>query len=306
MKNKLYIDGKDAYSLYGVFVTDGGYKELLAFPPLKPVESNDWAEEDGVEVDLSAPKLDTRELSISFAYHGNDARFGDFIELLSGGAYHDFNFVETGKTYKLRMVSQPDMSQVSTLGVFSLRFAEDFPLQGYSYLAPQSNIVPLCNYEIDGRDLSEYGVSILKGSDTEIQKSPTVKTNLLQNFKTKSGADYDGEIVNFQTKEVKLNCLMRANNLAEFWRNYYALLFDLVRPGERLLYVDSTGYEYPCYYKSCSVSDFVPSGKIWFQFSLILVFTSFRVSAEEFLLATERGELVITEDNFLINLSIYD
>jgi hypothetical protein len=306
MTGNLYIDGQDAYALYRVFVAKGGYKELAAFPPLKTVESNDWAEEDGKEFDLSNPVLDTRELSVNFSFHGDDSRFLAFIERLSGGAYHDFNFIGIGKAYILRLVSQPGISQASTLGNFSLRFADDFPLPGYEYVAPQSGIVSQRGYELDERDLSEYGVTILQGSDTEIEKSPAVKKNLLQNIKSQSGATYDGEKVVFQTKEVKLNCLMRANTLGEFWRNYNALLYDLTRPDERLLYVDATGYEYPCYYKSCSVSEFSSAGKIWFRFTLVLVFTSFRAEGEEFLLSTEGGELTITEqDDYSINLSVY-
>ena len=96
---------------------------------------------------------------------------------------------------------------------------------------------------------------------------------------------------------------MRAKNLTEFWRNYNALLFDLVRPGERSLYADSTGYEYPCYYKSCSVTEFYPTGKIWFKFDLTLVFTSFRIEDDEYLLASESGEWIMTEDGeFAIDL----
>jgi hypothetical protein len=157
----LLIDGQDIYSQYFVLVAASGYKDLAAFPPLKSVESNDWAEEDGAEFDLSAPRLDSREFSIHFAFYGNDARFGSFIKLLSDGAYHDFNFIEIGKTYRLRLVSQPDMSQVQTLGKFSLKFADDFPLSGYTYSEPQSNIVPQRGYELDGRDLSDYGIYIL-------------------------------------------------------------------------------------------------------------------------------------------------
>jgi hypothetical protein len=305
MTGNFYIDGQDAYSLYKVFVT-GGYKDLVAFPSLKSVESNNWAEEDGEEFDLSVPVIDTRELSIGFAFHGKNSRFGAFIEQLSDRAYHDFIFNEIGKTYRLRMVSQPDMSQISTLGIFTLRFSDDFPLPDYDYITPQSNIVPQQYYELDGRDLSEYGVYVLRGSETEILKSPAVKKNLLQNIKTQSVAIYDGEYVFFQTKEVKLNCLMRATDLQKFWRNYNALLYALSRPEERLLYVDTTGYEYPCYYKSCSVSKFSPQGKIWFEFSLVFVFTSFRVEGEEFLLASEDDKLIITEDGEnAINLSIY-
>ena len=41
MKGKLYIDGFDAYTVYGVYITEGGYNELVAMPALKAVETND-------------------------------------------------------------------------------------------------------------------------------------------------------------------------------------------------------------------------------------------------------------------------
>jgi hypothetical protein len=270
----LYIDGQDAYSLYRVFATGGEYGGLASYPALKSVESNDWAEEDGLECDLSVPALDTREFSAGFSFH-NDSSLGAFIEALSDGAYHDLSFVEAGRTCRLRLVSQGSLSQTSTLGTFALRFADDFPLSGYSYVAPQSNIVPLCGYKLDGRRLSEYGVHVLKGGYTEIQKAPAVKKNLLRNINRLNGAIYDGERVRFQTKDVRLSCLMRAAGMQDFWRNHDALLYDLTRPGERVLYADSTGYEYPCVYKSCSAGRFATEGKIWFEFGIVLTFVSF-------------------------------
>ena len=42
MTGRLYIDGKDVYTEYGVYVVKGGWNELIAYPPLKTVESNDW------------------------------------------------------------------------------------------------------------------------------------------------------------------------------------------------------------------------------------------------------------------------
>ena len=271
MTGNLYIDGLDIYSLYRVFITDDGYKELVSFPPLKSVESNNWAEEDGEEFDLSAPVLNTRELSIKFACQGNNNLFSGFIKLLSNKAYHNFNFSEIGKTYRLRLVSHSDMKHSQSLRTFTLRFVDDFPLAGYSYVAPQSNTVYQRGYKLDNRDLSAYGVYVLRGSDDEIQKVPAVKSALLQNIKSQSGAIYDdGGTVVFQTKEVKLNCLMLAYNLTEFWHNYNTLLYDLTRPSERMFHAGSQAY--PCVYKNCSVSNFKPFGKIWFNFILTLLF----------------------------------
>lgn len=306
MKNRLYIDGKDAYAEWRVFLTNGSYRDLIRFAPLKNVESNQWQEIDGAEFDLSAPVLDSRELSIGFASHGSSGNLGAFMELLSDRAYHDFEFRELERTYKLRLVSQPNLELCGHLGIFTLSFADDFPQQGYKYKAPDSDMVPVQGYEIDAVDFSEYGVWVLKGSLTEIKKSPAVKMNLLRDIISQKGAIYDGKEVIFQTKEVKLSCLMRANSLTGFWQNYDALLFDLSKPNERSLYVENTGYEYPCYYKSCSVSEFYTTGKIWFKFDITMVFTSFRVEDDEYLLASEAGQWIMTEEgDFAVDLKEY-
>lgn len=118
---------------------------------------------------------------------------------------------------------------------FTLQLSDDFPLRGYSYVVPETSITRTSGYELDGRDLGQYGVTILEGSLAEVLKSPAVKQNLLQNLQRENGAIYDGEYVAFQTKEVKLKCSLRAHTFDEFWRNYNALLYDLTRPDERLL-----------------------------------------------------------------------
>lgn len=296
MIGKLYIDGIDAFDCYGVFVVENGYSALLSWPALKKVESIDWPEEDGIDADLSAPVLDTREFTVSFGTVDTE-RAAAMIELLSDKAYHSFDFREIGKVFRLRLVSQPKKNVFYRLEKFDLQLADDFPLTDYTYSAPVSDgSVSQRGYEIDGRDLSEYGVWILEGSDAEIQKCPAAKKNLLQNIGIKSGAIYDGETVVYQPKEVTLKCLIRGDT-AIFWCNYNALLYDLTRPGERCLYVEGIEEEYPCHYKSAKVSKSdVIRGQIWCEFSVTLVFTSFRVTGTEYLLATEDGELLITED----------
>lgn len=303
MLNKFYIDGHDAYRKFGIFITRGCYDGLVEYPPLKSVESNDWHEIDGIEPDLSSVAVDTKQFSICFASH-NQMETGKFFELISDGAIHEFEFREIGRTYKLRLVNQQTLALAKKLELFTLQFAFDEPLAGYRYSDPKSGIYPLTGYELDGRDLHEYGISVLKGSMAEVLKSPAVKKNLLINLNRSHGAVYDGHQVTFDSKEVTLNCVMRATTLTEFWHNYDALLHDLVRieqrslTAERLLYVYETGYEYPCYYKSCSNGKFHTSkNNTWFEFSLTFVFTSFRLYGDDFLLATEDDILVVTEDN---------
>ena len=66
MTGKTYLDGIDIYTTFGIYVTEGGYNGLATYPPLKKPEINDWQEYNGIEVDLTAPELDTREFQINF------------------------------------------------------------------------------------------------------------------------------------------------------------------------------------------------------------------------------------------------
>lgn len=121
MKNNLYIDGTDAFTRFGVFIAEGGHNEVVAFPALKaPEVSNDWAEYDGIEVDLSDPKLDTKELEIKFNAVGM-YQTGDFISLLSDGAYHTFEFKRIGYNCKLRLVSEVNVALYIGAKSFSLK-----------------------------------------------------------------------------------------------------------------------------------------------------------------------------------------
>lgn len=298
LTGRLYIDGNDAYNQYGVYVVKGGWNDLVAYPPLKAVTSNDWQEEDGIEADLSNPVLNTREVQLKIAIGGDFNRFPALIELLSDGAYHRFECVYIKRDYRLRLVSVPNMAVAQTLGTATLKLADDFPLNGYKYKYPDSSIAPAEDYKCDGWKFTDYGVRILKGTLAEILKPSTVKTNLLRNISALSGAIYDGGRVTYKAKDVKVYCLMRAESLDELWRNYDALLFDLIRPDEHLLYVESLEQEFPFHYKSCQVTEFFPDGKIWLRFTLTLTFThSFRIEDGDVVLATEDGIIVFTQDD---------
>lgn len=297
MTGRLYIDGHDAYKQWGVYVVSGGWNELIAYPPLKTVEYNDWQEEDGIEADLSDPKLNTKEVSINIAYGGLFSRFIEFVTMLSDRAYHEFNCAHIGRRYTLRLTQMPNLDHAQTLGFATLKFSNDFPLKGYSYKAPRSSVMRAEDYLIDGLPFTDYGCRILQGSLSEVMKTAAVKENLLRNIATQSGAIYDDAAVTFKSKDVKLNCLMRAETLDELWRNYDALLFDLTRPDERLLEVSSLEQEFPCHYKSASVSEFYPEDKIWLRFTLTLTFThSFRLNGDDYVLASEDGIIIFTQD----------
>lgn len=322
MKGKFYIDGKDAYLAFGLFVANNGYNGLIAFPGFKELVENVWPEEDGAEVDLSSPVLGALEFSINF-YCCDYFKTMEFLALISDGSYHEYNFAEIGCIRRLRLVSNPSKKIHRDIETFSLTFSDDFPMEGYNYQEPifDGGIPAQESYEIDGKLLSDYGVFLLDGSDAEIIKTPTVKKNLLIDIPSQSGVTYDGQKVVFQKKDVSLKCWMRCNDVATMWRNLNALVHDLITPtnkidnqgyeykdAERSLYVDSLGEEYPCYFNGLSSTKFqlLSNDRVWLEFTLTLTFTSFRVNGIEYLLATEAGELIITEDGeYYIDLKDY-
>lgn len=56
-----------------------GTEELLAFPERKETYSNDWAEQNGEEYDLSAPKFKDKEVSLKLGILAdNDVQFWEY------------------------------------------------------------------------------------------------------------------------------------------------------------------------------------------------------------------------------------
>lgn len=305
MTDDLYIDGRNAFETWGVYVTDGGYNELAGFPPLKEPEKNDWWEEDGEEADLSAPRLDTREATLKVACCGGD--IDGFLAVLNKGAYHTLRSKALGRTWRLRYTKQTSLEYCGGLTVLALRFAEDEPLSGYVYSAPVSTFPGSSCYSLDGKTFADYGVRLLSGTLASVLAAPEAKTNLLRNIKSRQGAEYDGEKVRYKSKEIKLSCLMRATDMAELWRNRDALLYDLTRPGTRTLAVDETERTYECYYSRSTVEEFLAYGSPWFKFSLNLtVIGGLRSELVEVCLTAENGNFIVSEDGNYIIIDILD
>ncbi|WP_347145980.1 hypothetical protein [Parabacteroides goldsteinii] len=289
------VDGVDIFKRYGAKVTRNGYSDLLTFPPLVTPDSTSWPEEDGVEVDLMDPKLDVKEVSISFvADEGND-----FVNFLCQPGYHVWS-MGLGREWRLRINTQSNNKLINTTSVFTLKFIDDFPTRASDYISgPGCGVViPKCNYEMDGVSWRDYGIIVKKGNRDEVLKSSAVKQNLSQKIRTKDGQFYDVDQVVFEAKDVIFDLYMCAENLERFWQCYDAFFNDLIQPDERILYAGYTDEEYPCYYKkSSNFKVLTLSDKVMVEFSLTLVFTSFRVNETEYILASEDDERIVCEED---------
>lgn len=304
MKGRLLINGIDAYERYGVIVEHYGYKGLVQYPPLKKIAFNTWPEEDGIDPDLSDPQLDSREFDLVFIRVTNLA-IDELLHMLANEPYSEFDFLEIGTRMRLRLVSQTNMKTFRAIEQFTLKFAHDFPLQDYVYTNPIDIGIKQIGYEIDGKSFASYGFLTLDGSDDEIAKSPAVRKNLITNINSKKGAIYHGEKVVFEQKDVVIKCLLNTTNTNVFWINYLAFLHDLTQPYERIFFTHKLSEEYPCFYKSSTVSKFdvLSGGRVWCEFSVTLVFYSSRIGELFYLLTAQDGCLILDEDGeFAIDL----
>ena len=295
------LDGNDAYAYYGAFVVDKGFNGVAQWPGLKSYDENNWHEEDGVEADLSSPVLNTRDLTITFGFDGANKNVYAFIVDLLIGSYHTFAFTGIGRTLNLRLVSSPSINDWESIAELKLTFADDFPLNGYTRVSPETCIdepllfngnvlyfgdeqivfhfdgVPALDANsceectIDETKLVEYGVRLLDGTLNNVRKVADVKKGLLRNISVVSGAEYDPYIaydgttkknVPTASKTVTLKCVALALNFAQYWRNMDVLLYDLTQPGSRELYIDAYGKTLDVAYSSMSVSDFGLYGKV--------------------------------------------
>lgn len=323
MINNLYIDSLPARSRFGVWITRGGYADLLRFPSLREPETNDWPEEDGVEVDLSEPRLEEKEVSISFLATTNTGAT-DFAAYLADAGYHDFRIPSLGRSWRLRLESQPRNAVYPTATDFSLRFVEDVPLRpaensvgrrnksvGHNFRYAQQIFAGAGTdfsaerYLLDDVPFARYGVTI-DISRSALLSAPTAKVNMNRKVLTADGQIYDAGCLFFQKKEATFQCHFRAATVEEFWQGYDAFFAALIQPGERQLYVREIGRSFPCYYKSSSSFKILTlSGPVVVSFSLTLVFTVFRIYETDYFLATEAGDWVITEDgNYFIDMKI--
>jgi len=298
-EGKLFIDDKDAVLEYGVFIEQYGLGGLIQMPSFKKLTSTEWPEENGSEVDLLSPVLDTKQFQLKFCIL-NVRYANDLFSDLADGAYHTFRFTELGKTYTLRMLQNGSFTQCIEKGKMTLTFADDFPTvptQDVSEL--DTSDVRQIGYSIDDVEFYEFGSFVLKGTDENIQKAANVRENLKIDVSTLAGLKYDASEVRFKTKDVTLKLLIDAPSITEFWKRWNALFAVLMQPEERVFYYRALNAEYDCYYKSNSVSKFeiLRSGKVWCEFNVVLTFTNWNAETSWMLLATEDFNWVITEDS---------
>lgn len=313
------INGSDIFLAYGAFLADGGFAGLAKWPPVKKVDYNDWQEYDGIEPDLSDIRLDSVTFPLTFcvgARGGGAGALEDFYALLCSGPTLTLSHGGLGREFALRLVGISDLAYAMRFSRVTATFANDDFMAGYSYAPPVPLAVTDGSVEIDSTPVSAYGMRALAGTEDTALRYPDVKPLLERKPSPVDGAEYDsGGDVTLGSKDITLELLIRGAAPDVFWRNYLALLSDLVRidsgasdrtlAGSRKVGTAASTRTYRCYYKSQSVRTLAvtPNG-IWARFAVTMTVHGVYVGTL-YAFATEDGRCITTEDMKFINLFPY-
>ena len=260
------INTIDIQATYHTYLLDGNYKDLLCFPPLKKLNSNDWAEYYGKEYDTDDPQLDTFSFSLSFI--SKSSQYDAFISFLSAQTYNDFHFEELNKSFRLRFVGMRKAKKEQGYITYEATFANDTPLQGYTYIAPNDTLPP-SGFAIDTIDLSKYGIYLLEENESNLLKSYEVKEHLTTNSSTIAGVKYADHNNVFKERTIEILCYMK-QPINRFWKLYEALLYNLSQRGERT--INAFGSTFKTIYQKANVKEvLLTKDTLRVEFTLYLV-----------------------------------
>lgn len=262
----MIVDGVNILTQYGAVMSEDSIDNIVSYPSLKSPETNDWAEETGIEVDLSSPLLDKKSVEISMLC--NSSSVNDFVDFLRLKTYRIYEFSELGCTYKLRFSGISNFKYTDTKSSFILRLIDDLPLFNYVSSAPSLNAVDY-GFMIDGTNINTFGVNIIEGTLDSLNGFSNIKNRLEIDNKLISGVKVFETEQFFSEYTAKLKCFMK-QDVADFWIGYNGLLHTLIQPNLRTLVVNGSTYKF--YYKSSKVVFFnVIKGKIFCEFEIEIV-----------------------------------
>lgn len=136
MKGEVYINGQDAYTRWGLSLTEGALAAILTPPPSKDYITNDSPLEDGTRYALteaSLPHTAQRELTLPVHFAAPDRetflnRYAAFCTEVLEGRKIDLSLPATGKTYHLLYKQCTQYSHIfGQLAKFSLKVVEPDP-----------------------------------------------------------------------------------------------------------------------------------------------------------------------------------
>ncbi|MDL2254963.1 hypothetical protein LJC38_00075 [Parabacteroides sp. OttesenSCG-928-K15] len=318
MRGGCVIDGVDIAD-FGMFILRGGDNDFISYPERKMPYSNDWYEYNGIDADLTDVYFKEKTVSVKFhisASTGTEyiANWAHFRSLITAPGYRSVYIREFQKTFLLRYISCSDFNHKGGLvksgkksGDLTIEFSMDDPLQFFvspEILDPVVEFNNATHVSIGGRDLADYGIIVTECYSSILAAAPA-KEPLTRSFEHESGLlVYPPSVSNFDTKQITIACAMRAGSIGNFWHNYEAL-FNALTVKEELSVSTYAGSE-KCFYSSMKNFNKRRPFRERVRVSFDLVLTVLETGDVAFVLASEDGRLIMTEDsNNYIDMAYY-
>ena len=134
LKGQLYINGMDAYTTWGIFLEETALSALMTPAPNKEFISNKYRSKDGKTVIKHNPRLDEREITITFNMTAKDAdifmaNYAKFCEeVLAKGELVIRTRFQPNVWYRCIYLSCTQFSQfIQEMAKFSLKLNEPDP-----------------------------------------------------------------------------------------------------------------------------------------------------------------------------------
>lgn len=141
---KYKLNNKDFKGVFGLDVMSGS-SDFLAFPNRKQSLERNWAEQNGLEIDLLEPKFEAREFklicSLNIVNLGTPTaavtefwnKYNGLFTELSGLGTHELYIADLGRTFTVYYKKQVNISKITPISsgkiavTFELIFGETDP-----------------------------------------------------------------------------------------------------------------------------------------------------------------------------------
>lgn len=151
-------------------------------------------------------------------------------------------------------------------------------------------------YEINGQDVSSYGVTITNGF-AEMFKMPERKDSLTNDWQDENGIEKDLTDPKFKSRQFRLNCVITGDDFNDLKTKYWAF-FTLVSTADT---IQIYNYEYDtlvgCFYVNqeqlTPLAKTGGSGKPAAQFTVVFAEVSPEQNISPVFLVNEEGEYLI-------------
>jgi len=131
MTGDLFINTKDAWTTWGVFLEHGSEDKLLQAAPMKDYISNKSRQDDGKQVLATSSQIDERNVTVVFCFAKAPTsfitRYKSFVtEMYLGNI--TMQVVRLGIIFNLKYLSSASLSSLTTLGKVAVTFCEPNPM----------------------------------------------------------------------------------------------------------------------------------------------------------------------------------